>query len=492
VKYDVIILGSGFGGSLTALALHRMGMRVAVVDRAGHPRFAIGESTTPIANVFLKRFGETYGLPSLVELARYGTCRSAHPDLVIGRKRGFSYFSHEPQSPFVSGTDHAADLMITANADDLDCDTHWLRQDVDAYLANLVFLEGIELFEHTDTTLTPADTGWELVLKTPDTTDAVRTDFVVDATGQRSLLASVLGLENSLSDVRTVSRALYSHFEAVDLFEADEGLKDAVGDHPFRCDDAALHHVLDEGWLWVLRFCDGRVSAGFMIADDRPMYTPEEEWTDLLRRYPSIHDQFSRAKLASVPGSIIRTARLQRLVSVAAGETWALLPFAAGFIDPLHSTGIAHTLWAVDRLTAALGGSAELRRDALARYSTNVLDEVRFIDLLVSTNYAVRGDFRLWTAATLLYAAAATLSEHRLSEQHTPSEAGGYLCALDDSFRRAVTHAANELVAASSSADEKRLLDSLELAEERLHPFNRVGLFRPRIHNMYEYTASPV
>ena len=40
LKTDVLILGSGFGGSLSALVLNRIGLNVVIVDRQRHPRFA--------------------------------------------------------------------------------------------------------------------------------------------------------------------------------------------------------------------------------------------------------------------------------------------------------------------------------------------------------------------------------------------------------------------------------------------------------------------
>ena len=39
---------------LSACALQRIGRRVLVLDRATHPRFAIGESLTPIGNQILR------------------------------------------------------------------------------------------------------------------------------------------------------------------------------------------------------------------------------------------------------------------------------------------------------------------------------------------------------------------------------------------------------------------------------------------------------
>ena len=47
IDTDVAVIGSGFGGSLTALALRARGQRVVLIERGRHPRFAIGESSTP-------------------------------------------------------------------------------------------------------------------------------------------------------------------------------------------------------------------------------------------------------------------------------------------------------------------------------------------------------------------------------------------------------------------------------------------------------------
>ena len=50
IDADVAVVGSGFAGSLVSLALTRRGRRVVMIERGRHPRFAIGESSTPLAN----------------------------------------------------------------------------------------------------------------------------------------------------------------------------------------------------------------------------------------------------------------------------------------------------------------------------------------------------------------------------------------------------------------------------------------------------------
>src|SRR6187431_2214824 len=135
LNVDVAIVGSGFGGSLTALLLARVGLSSVLIDRSSHPRFAIGESSTPNADLALLAISRTYDLPRLAPLAKYGTWQQAYPHVVCGLKRGFSYFHHRPGESFRPVSDHANELLVTASPDDARSDTHWLRSDVDAFFA---------------------------------------------------------------------------------------------------------------------------------------------------------------------------------------------------------------------------------------------------------------------------------------------------------------------------------------------------------------------
>ena len=61
-RYDIAVIGAGFAGSLTALGLDRLGYNVILVEKATHPRFAIGESSTPIADMILRDIADRYDL----------------------------------------------------------------------------------------------------------------------------------------------------------------------------------------------------------------------------------------------------------------------------------------------------------------------------------------------------------------------------------------------------------------------------------------------
>src|SRR5215510_13617040 len=125
VEADVAIVGSGFAGALTALALRRRGRTVVLVERGRHPRFAIGESSTPLANLLLEELADRYDLPQIRVFSKWGTWQRARPDVAGGLKRGFTFFFHRPDEPFGDDRAHDRQLMVAASPNDEIGDTHW-------------------------------------------------------------------------------------------------------------------------------------------------------------------------------------------------------------------------------------------------------------------------------------------------------------------------------------------------------------------------------
>lgn len=499
---DVLVLGSGFGGSLMALVLQRLGLRPLVVDAAAHPRFAVGESSTPAANRVLAELARCYDLPQLLPLAKYGSWRATYPQLVRGLKRGFSYFQHEPGRAFAPRVDHANELLVAASRDDEHGDTHWLRSDVDGFLAEQVCQTGITLLESTRVTELhhAADRDW------PWQADAfaadgrrigLRAKFAIDATGEAGVVLRALGIPRD-QNLATNSRTIFTHFWNVRRF--DDLIRPhhpTIAEHPFDCDDAAQHHILDGGWMWVLRFDNGLTSVGLVLDGNRwpdePGRDPRQEWNEHLGRYPSLVEMLRPTNMAAMPGRLIKTPRLQRRAAAVAGRDWAALPHTAGFIDPLHSTGIAHTLCGIERLAEIFSQHWEgpLFKSALGGYQATVLAELSLIDELVAACFRSFGNFRLLTAATMLYFAAATTWEHHRAKLVGDLDQA-FLCAEDREFValvRRLTARLNEVLASGPS-------DSAVTAFERdlsaaLAPFNHVGLCDPAARNLYRHTVAP-
>ena len=71
--YDIAVVGSGFAGSLMAMIARRQGHSVVLLERGKHPRFMIGESSTPLSNLLLEDLATRYDLPDLKPLTKWGS-----------------------------------------------------------------------------------------------------------------------------------------------------------------------------------------------------------------------------------------------------------------------------------------------------------------------------------------------------------------------------------------------------------------------------------
>ncbi|MFM8252869.1 MAG: NAD(P)/FAD-dependent oxidoreductase [Planctomycetota bacterium] len=513
---DVVILGSGFSGSIAAMILKKLGHQPLLVDRATHPRFAIGESSTPVANRLLLDLAERYDLPALTPLAKWGTWEKTYPQLRRGKKRGFSYFPHLSEQSFQPQQNHANELLVAASADDLHSDTQWFRADVDQFLVQQAQAQGVEVLDGvTIQQFLPLTNGraWRLSGQRENKSVEIEADFILDGSGEAAALAHAFDIPSTISGMHTRSRAIFSHWN--DIGSWDHWLQTHGADlqaHPFASDDAAQHHLFDGAWMWILRFSHGVASVGIAMDPRRwpvPEHaSPEEEWETWLNRYPAVRDILGNRMPQTPPGRVIRTGRLQRRWHQIVGNGWAMLPHTAGFVDPLHSSGIAHSLCGVERLMRQFE-SADWRQSlskGLAEYQTAVLSELTMIDQLVAACYSTFHHFPLLIANSMLYFAAATSYEkQRHLAGYNPQLR--FLLAGDGEFTSTIERILTQLESLlgnsvgksdHSSARPSRSFSAAdisayqELVARELQPFNHVGLCDWSGDQMYRYTAAPL
>jgi FADH2 O2-dependent halogenase len=413
---EVAIVGSGFAGSLLARVLVVIGYDVVLLERGTHPRFAIGESTTPLANLSLERLAARYGLADCYALAAHGRWMAQLPELRRGLKRGFTFYRHHPGEPFADRGFDSERLLVAASPEDALSDTHWLRADVDHHFVREAVEAGVEYLDRTELTSASFDTdGVRLGGRRGDEAIEIDAGFVIDASGAGGFLARQLAIPSELERMHTRSSLLYGHFDDVRPMR-DVAL--ALPDGPYPDDWAAVHHLIDEGWMYSLRFDHGSTSAGFLLTPrglaelGAPDTDPARLWRALLERYPTIGALFGDAR-ATMPIGFVST--VQHRLTRATGARWALLPHAYAFVDPLFSTGIAWGLRAVERLALAFEDAAqgERRPDAvtLVRYDEALSAEADQIDVVVAGAYEAMAHFDLFAAQAMLYFAAVSFAE---------------------------------------------------------------------------------
>jgi FADH2 O2-dependent halogenase len=492
---EVAIVGSGFAGSLLARVLTVLGYDVVLLERGTHPRFAIGESSTPLANLSLERIGARYGLADCYRLATHGRWLTHHPELRRGLKRGFTYYRHHPGQVFANRGFDSERLLVAASPNDAISDTHWLRADIDHHFVREAVAAGVDYRDRVEVSgaafrpdavhLTGSHQGEPFTL---------RANFVIDASGPGGFLARQLAIPSGLENTETRAAIVFSHFADAQLMrDAMPGLPDG----PYPDDWAAVHHVIDEGWMYSLRFDDGVTSAGFQLTP-RGMASlssdgsdPTALWNELLQRYPTIERAFAGA-MPLMP--IAFRPLIQHRLTRATGARWAMMPHAYAFVDPLFSTGIAWGLRAVERLALAFEAAAPGSRvpddKTLARYDAALSAEADQIDLVVAGAYEAMAHFDLFAAQTMLYFATVSFAEvtQRLSSDEAVAWRGflgvgdpvlGPLPRESLARLKQITHCRGDV---GTAAEREGFVDWLARA---IAPRNIAGLADVRRRNLY-------
>ena len=497
-RCSVAVIGSGFAGSLMARVLAVLGHDVVLLERGAHPRFAIGESTTPLANLSMERLARRYGLRDCWSLAAHGRWLEELPQLKRGLKRGFTFYRHHPGTAFENAGLESERLLVAASPSDHVADMHWLRADLDQHFVSEAVAAGVDYRDRTELTSADVDAaGVRLRGKRDEAAVDLQAEFVIDASGPAGFLARQLGIASASNRMATRSALVFSHFaDARPLRDVVPDLPDG----PYPDDWAAVHHLLDEGWMYSLRFDEGVTSAGFALSprglesvqrDVGATADAQALWRVLLDRYPTVAAAF-RGATPTVPLRFV--PRIQHRLTQAAGERWVLLPHAYAFIDPLFSTGIAWSLRAIERLALSFEPIRGMRhipaREDLVRYDALLSAEADQIDQLIAGAYDAMAHFDLFAAHAMIYFATVSYAEIRQRVLAGDAAAWSGFLGIGDDALEPLPRAARERVqvitsggAQSGTAAQRR--EFADWVAASIAPRNVAGLADPERHNLY-------
>ncbi len=332
--YDVVILGGGPAGSAAAITLARGGRKVVILERDRLPRFKIGESLLPFSTEAFDRLGVREKLDSCFVIKHGAEIATA-----CGRHSLKFYFREGLEVPYPTA------YQVR-------------RAEFDKILLDRAAESGAEVRQETAVERVDFDpAGAEVKLAGGET---VRARYVIDATGRHSLLAAQFGLKQPYPHLRKLS--VYAHYENV---EREQGI------------DGTLIRIIraKESWFWMIPLSETRMSIGLVMdaADfKRARQSPQQFLENAIAAQPVIAERMGRATLA-MPAQATgdysyRSVRL-------AGERWLLAGDAAGFIDPVFSTGVFMALHSGEQAAAAIETAMtqpRRGRRAFARYERKV------------------------------------------------------------------------------------------------------------------------
>lgn len=345
LQFDVVILGSGIAGSILAAILAKHGTKTLMLDKASHPRFAIGEALTSHTERLFSLLSHQYAIPEFNFLSSFDNVSENIPGCSCGFKRSFGFLYH-----------HEGELQSSSERVQLGVSrsTHLFRQDVDHYLVQVADKYGAKLLSNV--TVVNVDINKQGVVVELEDGRKIDSNYIIDASGLSSILAKKFGLKEQPTRFKTKSRTMFTHM--IDVKNIDDCLlENEEKIMPWQA--GTVHHVFDGGWMWVIPFnnhehsnnpiCSVGLNLNLSHFPKSEDTNPELEFSDFLSKFPTISDQFEDAQSIR-PWTA--TNRMQFSSSKCVGERFYILPHASGFIDPIFSTGLIQSLITISPLAA--------------------------------------------------------------------------------------------------------------------------------------------
>ena len=300
--YDVAIIGGGPAGSTAAALLAMKGRRVVVFERERFPRFHIGESLLPHS---LRAF-DRLGVRDTMN-ARYLPKFGGEIATACGTRALSFFFEKGFRSAFQSA------YQVE-------------RADFDKMLLEHAAKAGAAVREETAVEQIEFDAdGVTLDLRDAGGTRKARARYLLDCSGRNAVVGQKFDLRQRYAHLQKFS--VFAHYEHVQ--------RDAGRDGTLTRLVRARSH-----WFWLIPIDETRTSIGVVMdsADFKAMRkTPKEALDWAIEDSPLMRERMRDAVLVSpVRSAGDYSYRNTRLT----GDRWLLAGDAAGFIDPIFSTGV--------------------------------------------------------------------------------------------------------------------------------------------------------
>jgi flavin-dependent dehydrogenase len=340
MTYDVAIIGGGPAGSVAGAALSRNGRRVVILEKEKFPRFRVGESLLPASSDTFERIGVKEKLDRAGFLIKHGGEISS----ACGTARGIYLFrnSLNPRWKTSYQVDRSKfDQVLLDHAQECGCD---IRYEVSVDSCN---------FE-TDAA----------ILSCNQNAQTFRAKYLVDCSGRNAVLANRLRLKEPYPHLRKFS--VFAYFQGAPL-PPDP--------------DASLTRMIraDDCWYWVIPMAEGKWSVGVVMDHEHfrsLQLSPEQAFEECIRKQPQVYDRIREARrFTPVRATADFSYRTKRMF----GDRWLVAGDAAGFIDPVFSSGVHIAVYSGEQAAIAVHKALQrphLRSQAFRRYQQLVQERL--------------------------------------------------------------------------------------------------------------------
>jgi FADH2-dependent halogenase len=313
--FDVAIIGGGPAGSTAGTLLAKEGRSVLILEKEKFPRFHIGESMLPASSDTLQRMG----VKEKIDRAGFIVKQGAEIVPACGTKRVRFYFRNGLKARWPTSY-------------------HVLRSEFDKLLLDHAKETGCDVRENTK--VVSIRSGEEDVsLSIEGQSETIRAKYLIDCSGRNRVVGTQYQLNRLYPKLQKFS--LFAHFEDVDQPKGDDG---------------TLTRMVrgTDRWFWMIPLSATKVSVGVVMDTAKfksLRLSPEQALERAIQEQPMVNEWMKRARrVTQVYAAGDYSYRNTKLVD----NRWLLAGDAAGFIDPVFSSGVYLALLSGEQAALAL------------------------------------------------------------------------------------------------------------------------------------------
>ncbi|MYT29245.1 MULTISPECIES: NAD(P)/FAD-dependent oxidoreductase [unclassified Streptomyces] len=314
METQVAIVGGGPGGSACAIHLAQRSIRSVVVERETFPRFHIGESLTGDSGDLLREMGLEERVAALRPPVKYGIT-------VFGPHARHQFFV-----PIKGRGEHGLYDSTSWQVRRADFDTMMLERAREAG-AEVVKGRASEPLMDGDRVV-----GVRVRLDSGEVRE-IRSDVLVDASGQKTFLANAGLAGPKRSGAYARQMAVYSHFTG------------AVRDEGPAWGNTLTFFREKYQWCWFIPLDSETTSIGFVIPTDY-FHGHDESPTEFVRReLREFNSELARrTEDVTMVEDVHVTTNYSYTTERFSGPGWVCIGDAHRFVDPLFSYGLNITV----------------------------------------------------------------------------------------------------------------------------------------------------
>ena len=329
---DVIVIGGGPAGTTSATLLARQGFSVTLLERERFPRFQIGESLLPYNNDLFERLGVTDQIEAGQSFPKYGAY-FVTGDGQVGYGFRFDKRLRDPYRKSFQVKRAHFDELLLRNAEK----------------------HGVDVRQETPVTSVDLSDPNRAIVN-----GNLEARFVIDASGHGAVVGARVGQREEVQSLKKV--AIFAHYCNVPRAEG----RDAGN---------TIIVVLRDAWFWLIPITADVMSVGLVCDRDHVRscgLEPQALLEQTIAASPWVAEKMKDAeRITQIYTRKDFSFRMKNMV----GTNYALVGDAAGFLDPIFSTGVFMAMKSADLASAGVaeklrGGSMR----SLRQYEANMQD----------------------------------------------------------------------------------------------------------------------